>query len=67
MPFLFDETVRLKNKIGQQMGQIDGQKGSKELLHVCVATLYFCMFLYDYEKVHLISDSVALTVSCSCQ
>ena len=50
MPFLFDETIRLKNKIGQQMGQIDGQKGSKELLHVCVQLYIFVCFCTTMKK-----------------
>src|SRR4029077_20618708 len=32
-PFLFDETVRLKEEIGEQMTQVDRQKGAKEELH----------------------------------
>jgi hypothetical protein len=31
--FLPDQAIRLKNKIGQQMGQVNRQKGSEEDLH----------------------------------
>jgi hypothetical protein len=49
-PFLFDEAVRLKNEIGQQMGQIDCQKGSKEWLHVYVQLSVFVRFCTTSKK-----------------
>src|SRR6184192_3774283 len=49
-PFLLDQAVRLKNKIGQQMGQVDRQKGAKEELHVYVQVSIFVRFRATSKK-----------------
>jgi hypothetical protein len=42
--FLFDEAVRLKNKIGQEMRQVDGEERSEGYLHKFVQFPGFVCF-----------------------
>src|SRR5882724_12936501 len=49
-PLLLDEAGRLKNKIGQQMGQVNRQKGSKEDLHDSVQVSVLVRFRTTSKK-----------------
>src|SRR6267142_1660916 len=49
-PLLLDEACRLKNKIGQQVGQVNRQKGSKEDLHDSVQVSVLVRFRTTSKK-----------------
>ncbi len=53
--FLFDEVVRLKNKIGQEVRQVDGEKRSEEYLHNFVQ---FPGFVY-FRTTNAVSEKYA--------
>ena len=64
--FLLDQAVRLKNKIGQQMSQVNRQKRPKEDLHSLVE-ISRLRVSFNYENARSISEPATLAVSVSCQ
>ena len=49
-PLLLDEACRLKDKIGQQVGQVNRQKGAKEGLHNSVQASVLVCFRTTSKK-----------------